>query len=89
MIRMLSTACGPANDSRTVAKANLAVDFTPLGRLSRGGEVLVGHVGALASAAVWTVGTVFSSAIPAIMIHLPKGILTARRVLQRSVSSSH
>lgn len=77
MIRMLCTRSSRAKDPRTTARANIVVDLAPPGRISAGAEVPGEHVCALVRITVWMVGAVLSAFIPAITLHVSKGLLTS------------
>jgi hypothetical protein len=81
MIRILSTGKGQAENSHAMAKANLAMDLTPPGRISVGGEAPRAHLGALASVTVWMAGTVLSTLLPPITLHASKGLLNSAESL--------
>jgi hypothetical protein len=74
---MLSTSSKRVKNPRTTAKVNIAVDLVPSGRISAGAEVPGEHVCALARITVWMVGAVLSALIPAITLHVSKGLLTS------------
>lgn len=77
MIRVLSTRSRRSENLGTTARANVAVDLAPPGRISVGGEVPGEHLYALARITVWMVGAVLSALIPAITLHVSRGLLTS------------
>jgi hypothetical protein len=77
IIRMLSTRSSRAENPRTTAKANVAVDLAPPGRISVGGEVPGEHLCTLARITAWMVGAVLSALIPAITLHMSRGLLNS------------
>lgn len=76
MLRMLSTRSGQSDNLGVVARANVAVDLAPPGRISVGGEVPGEHLCALVRIVVWMVGAVLSTLIPAITLRVCRGLLT-------------
>src|ERR1700722_3401121 len=77
MIRMLVTRGSRFENVETAARANVAVDLAPSGRISVGGEVPGEHLCALARITVCMVGAVLSALIPAITLHVSRGLLTS------------
>jgi hypothetical protein len=76
MIRMLGTRSSRSENAGTTARANVAVDLAPPGRITVGGQIPGEHLCALARITVWMVGAVLSALIPAITLHVSRGFLT-------------
>jgi hypothetical protein len=77
MIHALIARRNRAENTRTTAKANIAFDLASPGRISAGAEVPGEHARALARITVWMVGAVLSALIPAITLHVSRGLLTS------------
>jgi hypothetical protein len=76
MIRMLGTRNRRSENAGTTARANVAVDLVPPGHISAGAEVPGEHLCALARTTAWMAGAVLSALIPAITLHVSRGLLT-------------
>lgn len=76
MIRILSHRSSRAGNPGAPAKAGVAVDLAPAGRISAGAEVPGEHLCTLARIIVWMVGAILSAIIPAITLHVSRGLLT-------------
>lgn len=76
MIRPLSTRSSRPEKLGATAKANVAIDLAPPGRISVGGEIPGEHVCALMRVIVWMIGAVLCALIPAITLRASRGFLT-------------
>jgi hypothetical protein len=73
---MMGARSSRSEEVGTTARANVAVDLVPPGRISVGGEVPGEHLCALARVTVWMVGALLSALIPAITLRVSRGLLT-------------
>ena len=69
-------AHGPS-EPLTSAKASIAIDLAPVGRITGSGQISANSIGPVMGAMAWTVGSVLASVIPWATLHAGKGALTS------------